>query len=113
MYEKDLIVLAGLKKDRYGDAIEGHELQVIHKTHEPYTIAKIAIDMAARWGTVAATPDGEDATGRQKLRLQAPEELAQLACDTAAALWKQFEERGWFFENPVPVPRKVKETEEA
>ena len=113
MYEKDLIVLEGLKKDRYGDAIEGHDTPILHKPYEPYTIAKVAIDMAARWATVAAIPDGEDSSGKQKLRMQTADELAEHACLVAAALWKQFETRGWFFENPLPVPKKVKEAEEA
>lgn len=115
MYEKDLIVLEGLKKTRYGDSIEGHEVPILHKTHEPYTIAKVAMDMAARWATVAALPDGEDSRGNQKMRMQTPDELATHACDVAAALWKQFEDRGWFFANPLPFPisQKEKETEEA
>lgn len=113
MYEKDLVVLEGLKKEKYGDSIDGHDVPILHKLYEPYTVAKLAMDMAARWGTVAALPDGEDASGRQKLRMQSPEELAEAACATAAALWRQFEERGWFFANPLPVPRKSKETEEA
>jgi len=113
MYEKDIIVLEGLKKNRYGDSIEGHDTPILHKTCEPYAIAKVAMDMAARWATIAAVPDGEDSSGKQKLRMQTPDELAQHACDVAAALWKQFEDRGWFFENPRPTPVTKKQTEEA
>jgi hypothetical protein len=48
--------------------------------------AKIAIEMAQRWGMVAAIPDGEDTAGRQKLRLMTPAELAQRAVATTLAL---------------------------
>jgi hypothetical protein len=113
MYEKDLKALDGLHTDRFGDSIAGHSKPIIHKVYEPYTIAKVAIEMVEKWGPVAAVPDGEDSAGRQKLRMQTAAELAVRACETAAALWKEFEHRGWFFEMPLPIPRKEKESESA
>lgn len=67
-------------------------------------VAQMATDMATRWGLVAALPDGEDSAGRQKIRAQEPGELAKAACDTAAALWKEFEARDWLV--AIPMPRK-------
>lgn len=86
---------------------------ILCRIKEPITVAKMAVEMVNRWGLVAAIPDGEDSAGRQKLRLQTPEELATHACSAAAALWANFEKRGWLI--AVPEPRKVeeKETEDA
>jgi hypothetical protein len=77
----------------------------VYKTKVPGAIAEMAMQMACRWGLVAATPDGEDSAGRQKLKKQLPADLAKEACDTAAALWAQFEERGWIVD--LPAPRKI------
>lgn len=109
MYEHDLKTLEGLQANSYGDSIKGHVKPIVHKTHEPYTVARIAMSMAERWGMVAAMPDGEDSAGRQKLRVLTPEELANKACATAAALWKEFGERDWFYENPMPIAVSKKE----
>lgn len=45
--------------------------------------AKLAFDLIGRWGTVAAAPDGEDSSGRAKLRLQTPQELVNRAFECA------------------------------
>lgn len=113
MYEKDLTVLEGLRTNRYGDSIEGHVKPIVHQTHQLYTVGRMALDMASRWATVAAMPDGEDSNGRQKLRMQTPQELAQHACDVAQQLWREFEARGWFFEMPMPVADAKKQAAEA
>lgn len=68
-------------------------------------VAQMAVDMVTRWGLVAALPEGEDSAGRQKIRSQEPTELAKAACDTAAALWKEFESRDWLV--AIPMPRKI------
>jgi len=52
---------------------------VAHETEQLEQTAKLAFDLVGRWGPVAATPDGEDSSGRAKLRLQTPEELVQRA----------------------------------
>ena len=45
--------------------------------------ANFAAMMIERWGMVAATPDGEDSAGRQRLRLPTPEELVERAFECA------------------------------
>lgn len=87
----------------------GYEVARLHRTHEPVTVAKIAVEMATRWGIVAAAPDGEDSAGRQKARLRTADELAVAACETAQALWLEFHTRGWLVE--VPFPKRVKKTD--
>ena len=62
--------------------------------------AKMAIEFVARWGSVAAEIDGEDSAGRQKFRLQTPDELVARACDVAHKLFKEFRIMGWVHITP-------------
>lgn len=68
-------------RSRYGE----HEY-VLHEHMQLDTQARIVIDLVTRWGLVAATPDGEDSTGRAKLRLATPEELVDRAMKTTDLL---------------------------
>lgn len=45
--------------------------------------ARIAQEMIAKWGMVAGVPDGEDSSGRLRLRLMTPQELVDRAFETA------------------------------
>jgi len=55
----------------------------------------IVEEMLARWGMVAAIPDGEDSKGRSKLRLSTPQELVVRAFEiTDLFLAKLGEEEG-------------------
>lgn len=74
----------------------------IFKTTAMNLHANFSMSMIEKWGGVAAVPDGEDSRGRQKLRLQTPEELVKRACDTASLLIKEQQKRGWILEVPVP-----------
>jgi len=56
---------------------------VVHDTEVPEQTAKLAFDLVARWGAVAGAPDGEDSSGRAKLRLQTPQELVERAFECA------------------------------
>jgi hypothetical protein len=62
--------------------------------------ATFALKCVERWAMVAAEADGEDSAGRAKLRRMTPGELTQQACDTSAALFDEFEKRGWVIEYP-------------
>lgn len=62
--------------------------------------ATLAEQFVSRWGMVAATPDGEDSAGRQKVRLATPIELAHRACEMISALTSEFAARGWILEVP-------------
>lgn len=57
--------------------------------------AILAIDLIRGHTMVAATGDGEDSTGRAKLRLQSIEETVGRAIACADLLVTKFEERGW------------------
>ncbi len=82
---------------------DGSEIKV-YAVEYPNQQARIAIDLVSKWGIVAARVDGEDSTGRQKLRNIDAEELARVACDAAAALWMQLRQRGWMLDIPMPKP---------
>jgi len=63
---------------------------IIHENENYEQEAKIAIDFIIRWGCVAAMPDGEDSSGRQKLRLMTTRELVVRATKTAQLLMAHF-----------------------
>lgn len=72
----------------------------IHSLLMPDQVAQTALSMMERWGTVAAVPDGEDSSGRTKLRLQTPEELSSYAFAASEAFWKKAHELGHVFALP-------------
>lgn len=60
--------------------------------------AGCALHFVEKWGAISAVPDGEDSSGRQKLRLQTPAELVERATETAALLYSKLRELGWMTE---------------
>lgn len=68
---------------------------VMHSSRSYGDEAKFAMACVERWGMVAGMPDGEDSSGRAKLRLATPDELVNRACDLAARLSDEFSQRGW------------------
>lgn len=104
MSEIDLKVM-DLPKERFGDSLADHYFPTVVKTVEIATPAKMALDIACRWGIAAADADGEDTAGRQKLRSLTPDEIADKACRTAQALWSRFERLGWLVSIPEPFLR--------
>lgn len=72
----------------------------ISKVEQPLAEARLAMELIARWGLVAAAPDGEDSSGRSKARLQTPEELVTGACETAERAFIAFRTRGWMLDVP-------------
>lgn len=73
-----------------------NELRV-WETEHPEIEARMAMGLAERWGMVAAMADGEDSSGRAKLRLATPEEVVSRAVATAELLMKEMREKGWIF----------------
>jgi hypothetical protein len=61
----------------------------------------IAIDLLRSHPLVNAIPDGEDSTGRQKMRLQTTEETAHRAMEIAETVVALAEARGWIYEASV------------
>ena len=76
------------------------ESRVVKKYNEPHCLinenehpeleAKMAISFIEKWGMISGMDDGEDSSGRQKIRMATPEEvverafqIAKLTMDTA------------------------------
>lgn len=72
----------------------------VWEREHPELEARMAVDMLVKWGMVAASPDGEDSAGRQKLRLATPEELVERAIQCADLLCAKMRERRWFHVAP-------------
>ncbi len=75
---------------------------IIYKKRLLGLAAGISVEMVQKWGLVAAMDDGEDSTGRHKVRMMTIEELVQRACDSAQKLIEEFEKRDWLLELPEP-----------
>ena len=73
-------------------------------------VAKLAVSMLERWGCVTADTDGEDSAGRQKWKHQDVKVLVKKACDIAEEAFKEFRERDWVLD--IPVPKILGEEEE-
>lgn len=58
-------------------------------------LATFAAQLIERWGMVAAIPDGEDSTGRQKLRLLTPSELIERSFEITKKFESKITEMGW------------------
>ena len=76
---------------------------VVFTVHQPEMLGPNGVFCARlveKWGMVAGETDGEDSAGRQKFRLQTPQEVV----DRAVAVTKIFAERmtleGW----SLPLP---------
>lgn len=86
-----------IKRDRYGATIVD-----VYRKRVANRAADLTCDLIARWGMVAGLEDGEDSSGRAKLRLATPKEMVKRACDTAEMLIKEIEKRDWYLELPSP-----------
>lgn len=64
--------------------------------------AELAYRLAERMALVAGMPDGEDAAGRQKLRMMTPDEVTTRSCEIASKMMAEFEARGWLLRLPEP-----------
>jgi hypothetical protein len=63
--------------------------------------AILAANFVEHWGMVAGEPNGEDSSGRAKLKLSAPEDVVNRACEMVDLLYKEAEKRGWLIESPT------------
>lgn len=80
---------------------KGTEIQVVERT-VPEAQAQYAMSLMKHFGIVAGTPDGEDSSGRQKLRLATPKEIVERACTIAELAFQEFENRDWLLDLPAP-----------
>src|SRR5688572_16352986 len=74
------------------EAAYDERLVSIFKTEAPDEVA--AFELIERWGLVAAMPDGEDSSGRAKLRLPTPDELVARAFAIAETAWATAHAKG-------------------
>lgn len=83
-----------LRPNRYGEsswpATIGRHTRVVCDPR-----AEFAMVCIEKWGMVAATSDGEDSSGRAKLRGLTPQEVVTKACDVAGLAFERFKELGW------------------
>jgi hypothetical protein len=70
------------------------EVAILNREH-PLWKARLATTLLERWGPVLAAADGEDSTGRQKIRDLSPEEIVAKACEIADLSVDEFRSRGW------------------
>jgi hypothetical protein len=71
---------------------------VLHNTEELEKEACLALALIERWGMVAGIPDGEDSSGRSKLRLSTPEELTERAFECAKLAFDKARYKGLMHE---------------
>ena len=69
--------------------------QVVNDTDYFNKKAYVTMEMISRWGMVAGTPDGEDSSGRSKLRLATEKELIERAFKIADLMFDEIELRDW------------------
>jgi hypothetical protein len=72
-----------------------------HITESPTSEARFAMAILERWAMVSAREDGEDSSGRQKLRLLPVEEVVNRACDIAETAYGVFRARDWMLTVPT------------
>jgi len=75
---------------------------ILHQYELPDPRATFAMSLIEKWGMVAAaTNNGEDSAGRQKLELQEPDELVERAMSITSLAFDAFKSHGWLVEVPA------------
>ncbi len=69
-------------------------------TEAPDRAASFAMELLEKWGLVAAMPDGEDSSGRAKMRLPTTQELVTRSFDIAEAAMAEARTRGMMVDLP-------------
>lgn len=74
----------------------GQPKVIVHRTEIHDGKAQFAMSLIEKFGLCAAIPDGEDAAGRQKIRVLTPDELVEKACILADKAIEEIRKREWF-----------------
>lgn len=94
-----------------------YETKILIESHETDYLSikgRACLDMILRWGMVAADNDGEDSTGRSRLKLQPVSEVIDRAIKMTQALFEAIEGKGWVCQLPtIDEANKIVEDEEA
>lgn len=72
----------------------------------------IAADLITKWGMVAAVEDGEDSSGRSKLRLATEIEVVERAVKCTNLLLRAADEAGWLLNIDRTSLDNIEENEE-
>lgn len=73
----------------------------IHDTEAPTFEARLAISLVEKWGMVSGIEDGEDRSGRAKLRLMTPAEVIERAMSTSELLAAAIRDKKWMTALPT------------
>lgn len=84
-----------VERTHYGE----HQV-AIYETEVSHAVGRLAEKLLDHFTIIAAVPDGEDTSGRSKLRLMTPREAVQRACDTAELFEKELRVRHWLLALP-------------
>lgn len=72
----------------------------VQTEHIPGPLARLSETIAKNLVFGIIEPDGEDYARRQKFKNMDPKEIAKRACDIAAALVDEWQQRGWIIDVP-------------
>jgi hypothetical protein len=75
--------------------------------------ARFALDIASKMALVAAVPDGEDVTGRQRMRMMSAKEITDRSIEIADRMFNAFSQYHWELELPDPelIPARESDTD--
>lgn len=79
-----------------------------HDTEHLTKPARMALAFVERWGMVSAQDNGEDSSGRAKLKLLSPEDVVDRACLISGLLLHKFHELDWILDVPSMDELKAK-----
>jgi len=85
---------------------DGTEI-IIYNTEALFQEAQFANDLMKHLAIVAAVPDGEDSTGRQKLRMMTEQEVVERATVIARLAFIAHKENGFILDLPAPKPANI------
>ena len=75
---------------------------IVCNTETLHPQGRLAEELLRHLAIVAAVPDGEDSSGRQKMRQMTEEEVVTRANKIADLAWADFRARGWILDLPLP-----------
>jgi len=58
------------------------------------------MSLLERFATIMADIDGEDSSGRQKIKRMKTKEVVKIACDISQELYKELDKRRWLLDAP-------------
>lgn len=62
--------------------------------------ARFAMECITRWAMISAVADGEDSSGRARVRRMTPDEITDHACACAEQAFLAFKAKGWLADVP-------------